>query len=101
MTVPAQTIFQSYYNVAVSSTPLSLEDFGFTTAELGRASSAHIVVETAAIRYGFGFHAIDAANGKLKSLADEFIVEGVENLKNMMMVAASGTDALVHVDIAH
>ena len=101
MTVPAQTIFQSKYNNTVSSTPLSLVDFGFTIAELGRASSAHIVVETAAIRYGFGIHAINAGVGKLKSSADEFIVEGAQNLMNMMMVADSGTDALVHVDIAN
>lgn len=97
----AQTIFQSKYNNIVSSTPLSLESFGFTTAELGRASSAHFVIETAAIRYGFGFEAINADVGKVKNSGDEFIVEGAQNLKNMMLVANTGTDALVHVDIAN
>ncbi len=97
----AQTIFQSFYNNTVSSTPLSMEDFGFTTAELGRASSAHIVIETAAIRYGFGFHAIDAGVGKIKNGGEEFIVEGAQNLKNILFVANTGTDALVHVDIAN
>jgi len=97
----AQTIFQSKYNNTVSSTPFSLVDFGFTTAELGRASSAHIVIETAAIRYGFGFHAINAGVGKIKNGGDEFIVEGAQNLMNMMVVADTGTDALVHVDIAN
>ncbi len=95
----AQTIFDSKYNNIVSSVPLSLESFGFTTAQLRQAQYAHIVVETAAIRYGFGFHAIDADNGKLVSSGDEFAIEGATNLMKLMMVA-DGSDAIVHVDIA-
>ena len=96
----AQTIFNSKYNVTVSSTPLSLEDFGFTTAELRVAQYAHLTVEMAGIRYGFGFHAINAAVGKLVAGGEEVTIEGSSNLMNLMLVADTGTDAIVNADIA-
>ena len=95
----AQTIFNSKYNVTVSSTPLSLEDFGFTTAQLRIAQYAHITVETAGIRYGFGFHAINADVGKLVAAGGEFAIEGATNLMKLMLVA-DAADAIVNVDIA-
>ncbi len=100
MPISAQTIFNSKYNNTVSSTPLSLEDFGFSTAELGIAQYAHITVEIAGIRYGFGFHAIDADVGKLVAGGEELTIEGSTNLRKLMLVADTGTDAIVNVDIA-
>ncbi len=95
-----QTIFDSRYNVTVSSTTLSLEDFGFTTEQLRMAQYAHIAVEIAGIRYGFGFHAINADVGKLVPSGGEVTIEGSTNLMKLALVADTGTDAIVHVDIA-
>jgi hypothetical protein len=96
---PAMSIFESKYNVTVSSTPLSLIEFGFTVQELRMARYAHITVETAGIRYGFGFHAINADVGKQVAAGDDVTIEGTQNILNLKLVADS-SDASVSVDIA-
>ena len=96
---PAMSIFDSKYNVTVSSTPLSLIDFGFTQEQLRMARYAHITVETAGIRYGFGFHAINANVGKQVASGADVTIEGTQNILNLMQVADS-SDASVNVDLA-
>jgi hypothetical protein len=98
--IAAQNIFASQYKQTVSTTVLSLVDFGFTVAQLRMARAAFITIETAAIRYGFGLHAVDGATGHIKDAGDEFIVEGVQNILGLQMLADTGTDAVVNVDLA-
>jgi len=98
--IQPQNIFASQYKNTVSTTVLSLSDFGFSVQQLRMARAAYITIETAAIRYGFNLQAIDGATGHVKNSGDEFIIEGVHNILNFKLVADTGVDAVVNVDLA-
>jgi hypothetical protein len=88
--------FVGAYAQTISSTSQSMQDLGFTTAQLGFAKVAHITVETAAIRYRYDGVKPLAGEGVPLAADGERTIEGTANIKNLNFIAQS-SDATINV----
>ena len=90
--------FASFYAQTISSTSKSMQDLGFTTAQLGRAKTAHITVESNDIRYRYdGIKPLTGEGHPLVS-GGERIIEGTANIKRLNFIA-QGSDATINVSL--
>jgi hypothetical protein len=79
----------------VSSTALSLLDFGFTDAELKASGRAFIFVNTNSLRVDWSGNAPTVSVGAL--ISGTFEVSGNKNLYNFQMIRHSTSDSEVFV----
>jgi len=90
--------FVGFYAQTISSTSKSMQDLGFTTAQLGRAKTAHITVESNDIRYRYDGVKPLAAEGHPLISGGERIIEGTGNIMALNFIA-QGSDATINVSL--
>ncbi len=84
----------------VGDVPMSLEDFGFTDAEIHGKDYAHISVYSEAIRYRYTGIDPAATDGHRISANGERILKGIINLRNLRMVCENiGSNAQVFITL--
>ena len=99
MPINSTTAFASV-QATVADTALSLVDFGFTQAEVDRASRVRVFVNTNAIRLNWTGTAPTTSSGALLDTATgvpEWQLLGDRNIRNLQLVRNSTTSAEVFI----
>ena len=92
-------VYASVYAQTISSTSVSMQDLGFTDAELGRAKVAHVTVESNAIRYRYDGVKPLAAEGHPLAADGERLFSNTANIKDLNWIA-QGSDATINISLS-
>ena len=93
------TLGYKFVGATVSSTALTLMTFGFTQAEVDQADRARVTVATQAIRFRYDGTAPTASVGHLAAADTTFFIEGNQNLQNLQLIRATGSDGAASITL--
>ncbi len=91
--------FVSVYAQTISSTSKSMQDLGFSDAQLGRAKVAHVTVETNDVRYRYDGVKPLTGEGHPLAAAGERIFSNTQNIKDLNWIA-QGSDATINISLS-
>lgn len=92
------TYASAFNNATISSTALTLEDVGFSAAEVSAANRMRLTVETAAIRYRYDGTSPTASVGHLLAVGAVLLLDGNQNIELLELIA-DASDGTVMVTL--
>jgi hypothetical protein len=93
------TTAYAYDSATVSSTAMTMTAIGFSAANIDTADRALISVDTQPVRFRYDGGVPTAAEGHYLESGDTHMIEGNQNIRNLQLIRATGTDGFVAITL--
>jgi hypothetical protein len=93
------TTAYAYDDATVSNTALTMAVIGFSAANIDKADRAVISADTQPVRLRYDGGVPTASVGHLLAVGDKWGIEGNQNIRNLQVIRATGTDGFVAITL--